>query len=128
MSNSYRDLIVWQKSLALVTDVYRITERFPKHEMFGLSSQLQRAAVSVVANIAEGQARNSKKEFVHFLSNSRGSLAELETEIYIASNLRYINEAAGRKALAATDEISRLINGLMNSLQRRLATVAGTGN
>src|SRR5574337_1314593 len=80
MAGSYRDLVAWQKGLDLVVEIYRITERFPKSEMYGLTSQLRRAAVSVPSNIAEGQAHFSKQEFRHFLRHSRGSLAELETQ------------------------------------------------
>ena len=77
MSNSYRDLIAWQKAVVAVTKLYRATEAFPKHELYGLTSQVRRAAVSVVSNIAEGQGRNTPKDFQHFLGNAKGSLLEL---------------------------------------------------
>ncbi len=124
MSNSYQDLIVWQKSLALVTDVYRWTEAFPRHELYGLTSQMRRAAVSVVSNIAEGQARNSPGEFRQFLGNARGSLVELETQLHIAANLGYITRDRLRTALLRTDEINRLLNGLIKSLARKPAAAA----
>ncbi len=117
MSNSYQDLIVWQKALDLVTDAYRWTEPFPKHELYGLTSQMRRAAVSVVSNIAEGQARDSKPDFRRFLATARGSLVELETQLRVSSNLRYLNAKQLREALERTDEINRLLNGLMKSLE-----------
>lgn len=88
MGDSYKDLIAWRKGMDLVTEIYRVTRAFPRDEMYGLTSQLRRAAVSVPSNIAEGQARFSRKEFHHFLSQSRGSLAEVETQLAIAQNLQ----------------------------------------
>ncbi len=87
---SYRDLVAWQKSMALVTDVYRCTRGFPTSEIYGLTAQLRRAAVSVPSNIAEGQGRSSTGEFRQFLGHARGSLLEVETQILIAQNLGYI--------------------------------------
>ncbi len=84
---SYRDLIAWQKALELVTEIYRISKKFPNEELFGLMSQLRRAAISIPSNIAEGQGRLGRKEFQHFLGNARGSLWEVETQIIIARNL-----------------------------------------
>ncbi len=88
---SYRDLVVWQKAIALVTDVYRCTRTFPKEEIYGLSAQLRRAAVSVPSNIAEGQGRVSTGEFRQFLGHARGSLLEVETQLEIARNLEYLS-------------------------------------
>ena len=119
MSNSYRDLIVWQKALALVTDVYRWTADFPKSETYGLSSQMRRAAVSVVSNIAEGQGRTSTGEFLQFLSNAKGSLVELETQVFIAANLSYMPAPLQEQALEQTDEVSRLISGLQRALTQK---------
>ena len=93
MAQSYRDLIAWNKAMELVTEIYRVTHNFPKEELFGLMSQLRRAAVSIPSNIAEGKGRLSKGEFRQFLGNARGSLAELETQILIAQNLNYFVEA-----------------------------------
>ena len=90
MSNSYRDLIAWQKAFSLVAEVYRQTETFPKSETYGLTSQIRRAAVSVVSNIAEGQGHNSSGEFQQFLGHAKGSLAELETQILLADELGYL--------------------------------------
>ena len=82
MVQSYRDLVAWNKAMELVTEIYRVTKKFPKEELFGLMSQLRRAAVSIPSNIAEGKGRLSKGEFRQFLGNARGSLAEVETQIY----------------------------------------------
>jgi four helix bundle protein len=116
MSNSYRDLIAWQKAVALVTDVYRWTDKFPKDELYGLKSQMRRAAVSIAANIAEGQGRNTAGEFIQFLGTAKGSLVELETHFFIAANLAFISEPTRDSALARTDEVSRLVNGLKLAL------------
>ncbi len=89
MSNSYRDLVAWQKAFALCLNVYRFTEQFPKTEIYGLTSQLRRAAVSVVSNIAEGQGRKTRGEFQQFLGQAKGSLSEMETQILIAAELGY---------------------------------------
>ncbi len=91
VNKSYRDLIAWQKAMDLVTAVYQASASFPKDEMYGLTSQLRRAAVSVPSNIAEGQGRHGAAEFRHFLRQASGSLMELETQIMIAERLRYLN-------------------------------------
>ncbi len=119
MSHSYKDLIVWQKAITMVTEVYRATQSFPRNETYGLTSQLRRSAVSVASNIAEGQGRISKLEFRQFLGIARGSLLEMETQIVIADNLGYISrDTVGRQA-ASSGEVSRLLHGLMQSLQPR---------
>jgi four helix bundle protein len=89
MAQHFKNLIVWQKAMDLVTNVYRVTEAFPKREVYSLTDQIRRAAVSIPSNIAEGQAHFSKAEFLHFLHHSNGSLAELETQILIAERLEY---------------------------------------
>ncbi|MBC8400312.1 MAG: four helix bundle protein [Candidatus Marinimicrobia bacterium] len=86
---SHKDLDVWKNSMSIVTEIYQLTKQFPDEEKFGLSSQLRRAAVSIPSNIAEGAARSSNKEFIHFLYISLGSLSELETQLLIANNLEY---------------------------------------
>ena len=116
-SQSYRDLIVWQKALTLVTAIYRATDRFPKHELYGLSSQIRRAAVSVASNIAEGQGRNSRGEFLQFLGHAKGSLTEVETQIFIACNLNYLNSKERDEMLLKSEEVSRLMAGLMKALR-----------
>ncbi len=118
---SYRELIAWQKAMKLVTDVYKIAETFPKVEVFGLASQLKRAIVSVPSNIAEGQGRDSTKEFIHHLSISYGSLMESETQIQIASNLGYISQLEADRVIDQAAEVGRLVNGLSRSLKCSLS-------
>src|SRR5271169_3937830 len=114
--SSYRDLVVWQKSVELVTAVYTVTSSFPRQEVFGLTSQLRRCAVSVPSNIAEGQGRATKGEFVQFLSHARGSLFELETQVLIAGELGYLpSECQGRLG-EKVQEVARILNGLLTSL------------
>src|SRR5271167_4356127 len=114
--SSYKDLVVWKKSMALVTEVYAATARFPREESFGLTSQLRRSAVSVPSNIAEGQGRATKGEFVQFLAHARGSLFELETQVLIAGELGYLpSECQGRLG-EKVQEIARILNGLLTSL------------
>ena len=105
-------LEAWSKSLELVTSVYRHTERFPKEEKFGLTSQIRRAAISIPANVAEGDGRRSQKEFVHFLSSSQGSASELETELIIAHRLGYLDETTFAQLIASLEQMGRLITGL----------------
>jgi four helix bundle protein len=115
----YRDLMAWQKAMRLVTDVYRNTQSFPKAEMYGLTSQLRRAAVSIPSNIAEGQGRASTGEFKHFLGQARGSLLELETQLEIANSLEYLSSENCVLLLKQCSEIGRILNGLMASLAGR---------
>ncbi len=119
---SYRDLEVWQKAMDLVVGCYRMTEQFPKTELYGLTSQLQRAAVSIPANIAEGQGHSHTREFLNHLSVAYGSLMEVETHLEIAARLEYLDQAALNRLLDQTGEIGRMLNGLMQALNRRLAT------
>lgn len=115
---SYKDLLAWQKSMDLVTAVYRASQGFPKEEIFGLVSQIRRSAVSMPSNIAEGHARTSRKEFQYFLSNARGSLAQLETQLTIAHQLAYIDEAGINQLLDRVGEVGRILNGLLTALKR----------
>ncbi len=115
MGESYRDLKVWRKGMELVTEIYRATRLFPRDEVYGLTSQLRRAAVSVPSNIAEGQARFSQKEFHRFLGHARGSLVEIETQIMIAGNLGYLSLQQGKALLDKTAEVGRMLNGLIAS-------------
>ncbi|MDR3762873.1 MAG: four helix bundle protein [Acidobacteriota bacterium] len=105
MGNSYRDLIVWQKAKALAIFVYRITEEFPKQEIFGLTAQMRRSAVSIPSNIAEGQGRNSKTDFMRFLCIARGSLLELATQIEIALELQLGNQEGLTGLMKQCDEV-----------------------
>jgi len=116
---SFKDLIAWQKSMELVTAIYRVTRTFPKDETYGLTSQIRRAAISVPSNIAEGQARLTKGEFLHSLGQSRGSLAEVETQLTVALNLDYVHADLARPLVGQIAETGRVINGLIASLRRR---------
>jgi four helix bundle protein len=115
----YQDLEVWQGAMDLVEDCYRLTREFPREEIYGLSSQLQRSAVSVAANIAEGRERGSTKEFLHHLSIALGSLAELETHILIARRLDYVGEEAAGQSMDKMRKTGRMLNGLRRSLQEK---------
>ncbi len=116
---SFRDLVVWQKSIDLVTEIYQISRRFPKEELFGLTSQIRRAAVSIPSNIAEGRGKSSKGEFQQFLHHSRGSLAEVETQIIIAQNLGYLSKEETEQIIEMTSEVGRLLHGLITSIKKK---------
>ncbi len=118
MASHYRDLIAWQKAMDLVNAVYDATEAFPKREVYSLTDQIRRAAVSVPSNIAEGQAHYSNREFIHYLRHSRGSLAELETQILIAKRRNFVSDAQAAGLMKQADEVSRILSGLINSLKR----------
>ncbi len=118
----YRDLLVWQKAMDFVDLCYTLSSQFPKSEQFNLSSQLQRAGVSVPSNIAEGQGREHTREFINHLSIARGSLCEAETQILIAERRHYITPDQARFALDLGGEIARMIHGLIQALQRKLAS------
>jgi four helix bundle protein len=119
MGRSYKDLVVWQKSMDLVTATYRLTAKFPKDESFGLTSQARRAAVSIPSNIAEGQARLSEREFRHFLGNARGSLMELETQLQVAENLGYVAHEETTSILQSCAEVGKVLNGLLASVSKQ---------
>jgi four helix bundle protein len=113
----HHDLLVWQEAIGLVKEVYKATEKFPQHEVYGLSSQLRRAAVSVPSNIAEGAARRGDNEFLQYLSISRGSLSEVETQLIIANELGYLNDFGS--VMEHVEKLFGLINGLIKSIQSR---------
>lgn len=119
MGRSYKDLFAWQKSMDLVTLIYKATAGFPKDELFGLTSQLRRAAVSIPSNIAEGQGRLSEKEFRHFLGQARGSLMEVETQLQIAVNLGYLQKEHTNKLFESCGEVGRILNGLLASVSKQ---------
>lgn len=125
MGHSHRELIVWQKAIALVTQVYRATQNFPRQETYGLTSQIRRSAVSVASNIAEGQGRLSKREFHYFLGVARGSLLEMETQVVIAENLGYLLRTEAKQLTCASGEVSRLLHGLMQAIRKTDAQNAG---
>ena len=113
---SHRDLIVWQKAMDLVVMVYQESKGFPKEETYGLTSQIRRAAVSVPANIAEGQGRRLTGEFLQFLGNARGSLLELDTHFELSLRLGFVDKENHAGVRRHIQEVGRLINGLMRSL------------
>jgi len=120
MSGTYRELRVWQRSLDLVMEVYRSTKGFPKDEVYGLVSQMRRAAVSVSSNIAEGKGRSSDKELVVFLCHARGSVLEVETQALIAKRLGYFGDDVEERLQGLTAEVGKLLNGLINSLRKSI--------
>ncbi len=116
MPGTYKDLRVWKQAMNLTVHVYKATEEFPKREWYGLTNQMRRAAVSVASNIAEGKGHRSDLEFQHFLYHARGSLLELETQIHLSVELKYIAEENGRKLLDMTASLAQGLNALINSL------------
>jgi len=114
---SNRDLIAWQKAMDLVVETYKVSRDFPKEELYGLTSQMRRAAVSVPANIAEGQGRRLSGEFIHFLGNARGSLLELDTHWEIALRLGYIEQKKYQPVQDQIQEVGRILNGLLRSIE-----------
>ena len=115
----YRDLVAWQRSIELVTEIYLSTRSFPDNERFGLTAQIRRAAVSIPSNIAEGQGRCTTGEFRQFLGHARGSLWEVETQLVIARNLGFLHKQTDRVLFERVAEIGRILNGLINSLKGR---------
>ena len=125
MSHSYRDLVVWQEAKALAIRVYAVSERFPKHEMYGLTSQVRRAGISVVSNIAEGQGRLSKGEFVQVLGHARGSLLEVLTQLEIAVELKYLSASDFQSIEESASGVLRLLNGLLGSIRAQSKAASG---
>jgi four helix bundle protein len=115
--NDFRDLIVWQRAMDLVVDIYAITDRLPAKEQFGLTTQARRAAVSVPANVAEGNGRGTKGEYLNHLSVARGSLMELQTHILIAQRLGYTGSTEATRVMTAAGEVGRMLSGLMSALR-----------
>ena len=120
-SEAFEELIVWQKSMILVTSVYQVCQRNPICKDWGLRDQMQRAAVSVPANIAEGYERDSKKELIHFLRIAKGSAGELRCLLRIASSLKYLDEEAAENLVRSISEISRMLRAMANSITQRLS-------
>jgi len=110
---SYRDLLVWQKGIVLVTEVYAVSAKFPKAETYGLTDQMRRAAVSIPANIAEGYGRQSTQDYLRFLQIARGSLYELQTHLEIARRLGYVDKSSSEKTESAAGEIERMLSSLI---------------
>jgi|LFRM01.1.fsa_nt_gb four helix bundle protein len=116
MVKSYKDLTVWQKSMDMVVDVYALTKSFPHSEVFGLASQMQRAAVSIPSNVAEGCERGTQGDFARFLSIASGSVAELETQILVATKLGYLTPESIGPVLSLCDEIGKMLRALRNAV------------
>src|SRR5208283_299470 len=111
-NSTFHDLRVWQEAMNLTEEIYRVTSGFPKHEAYGLMSQMRRAAVSVPSNIAEGKGHRSDPEFVRFLFHARGSLLELQTQLLIARRLKYLSEEKADELVCSSDGIARGLNAL----------------
>ena len=117
MIKDFKDLIVWQKAMELVAEVYILVKKLPKEELFALSDQMRRAAISIPSNIAEGQGRNSSKEYVRFLAFAKGSKAELETQLLLCVKINYLNILEIETAINLIHEIGKMINALQKSLK-----------
>ena len=113
---SYRDLIVWQKAVDLCVEAYRLSKKLPKEELYALSDQIRRAAVSVPSNIAEGHARHSRKDFAHFLMIAQGSIAELETQLYLAVRMAMLAESDVDYLMPLSGEVSKMLMSLRTKL------------
>lgn len=110
----HRDLAAWQKAMDLAKKIYVLTNAFPKHEVYGLTGQLRRAAVSIPSNLAERAARNGQREFGYFISTARGSLAEVETQVELAVFLNYIPQEAAKTVMVSISDLGRILIGLRN--------------
>ena len=119
MGQSFKDLVVWQRSVELTTDVYKLTSNFPESERFGLTNQMRRAAVSVASNIAEGYGRLTKGEYVQFLGHARGSCSEIETQIVIAKNLGFGAAQSLDSAETRCNDVGRLLGALIKSIRAK---------
>jgi four helix bundle protein len=118
--HGYKDLLVWQKSMELVVAIYRVTQSFPKTETYGLSSQMQRAAISVPSNIAEGHGLKQTQAYVRHIAIASGSLAEVETQLEISERLGYLSQQEKVRVAEQADEVGRMLAGLRRSLQSKV--------
>lgn len=121
MSASFKDLRVWHEAMKFAIEVYRVTTQFPRHELYGLSQQLRRAAVSIPSNIAEGKGHRSDREFGNYLLHARASLLEVQTQVMIAKELQYVSNEETLRLLEKADAIGRSLNSLINSLKEKAA-------
>ena len=121
MLNSYKELIVWQKSFKLVKNIYKITENFPKSEIYGLTSQMRRSSVSIPSNIAEGFVRKHRKEFSQFISIAFGSGAELETQLLLSKELKFITDKEFKELDCLLQEVMKMLNSLKSKLTNLVA-------
>jgi four helix bundle protein len=119
-TKSYKDLVVYQKAYELALEIYRVTENFPKQEIYGLTSQIRRAAISIPSNIAEGYQRGSRKEYVQFLNIAYGSAAELETQLSLAGDLKLLSEDDYEKSLDLWRDVSKLLFTVVRSLKQKV--------
>src|SRR5579863_95441 len=119
--SSFQDLRVWREAMELTVEIYKNTVSFPKHELYGLTQQIRRAAVSVPSNIAEGKGHYSDKEFSHFLFHARGSLLELQTQLLIAKQLQYLSTEDGQRLTAMAEGVGRALSGLISSLREKVS-------
>ena len=118
-TRSYKDLVVWQKGIALAKNIYKLTQRFPSEEKFGIVAQMRRASVSVPSNIAEGQARHTTGEFIQFISHAEGSVAELDTQLILSIELIFCSAADAEEALGLIAELRKMLNVLRRKLSAR---------
>lgn len=118
VGKDYRDIVAWQRAIDFAEHVYHFTSQWPREERYSLTDQLRRAAVAIAANIAEGQGRNSTKEFVHFLGIAHGSLREAETYLLLALRLKYYDEATYNKMMPEATEIGKPLRGLIRSMRQ----------
>ena len=116
---SHKDLIVWQKSVELSLKIYRLTDDFPQREIYGLSSQIRRAVVSIPSNIAEGKGRHTRKDFLHFLHIAYGSAAELETQLFIAKQLTFCDSTKYEDTNALLTEVSKMLRAMIEKLETK---------
>lgn len=120
-AKSYKDLMVWRRAVDFVVEVYKATNSFPREEIYGITSQIRRAAVSIPSNIAEGQARSSPRAFGNHLNVALGSSAELETQFLVAQKIGYLAEAHQEKLIKELTEIVRMLHGLLNVQKGKLS-------
>ena len=117
---SFRDVLAWQKGMELLTKIYLVTESFPSREVYGLTQQIRRAALSVPSNIAEGKGRQTKKDYVQFLYRARGSLYEVVTQLDASKNLNFIEDTPYTEACAMAAEAGKVLNGLINNVRKQI--------
>jgi four helix bundle protein len=120
VAGSFRDNIAWQKGMALVTEIYRLTEAFPSREIYGLTRQVRAAAVLVPSNIAEGKGRKTNPDYVQFLYRARGSILEVQTQLEVARNLKFFKPAEFEAVLQQANVAGRVLNGLIASVERQI--------
>ena len=119
MKQSYKDLRVLKESIGLVTDIYKTTSGFPKEELYGLTSQMRRASISIPSNIAEGKGRHTNPEFKQFLIQARGSLLELETQIQISENLGFLDPIKSEELKSKASNVGKMLSGLIEAMVRK---------